>query len=578
MKRKSTGLHVLLAITLALVFSTTGCREADTESPAEQGAWVQVRDILAHIPEPNIPDRDFDITEYGAKPDGTTDCRPAIMEAVAACEAAGGGRVLVPAGTWLVNGPIWFCSDMNLHLAEGSHIKFGTKYDDYLPLAMTRWEGTRVYNYFPLIYAYRKNNIALTGTGTLDGQAKDTWATWTEKQGPGVENIRKLNLEGTSVVDRFLGDGHFLRPSMIQFLGSDTVLVEGVKIVDSPFWCLHPTFSKNVTIRNVRFSSHNPNNDGIDLDSCEYVHIHDVAFDNGDDCIAIKSGRGPEGRELGRPSRNIYIHDCTFNAYTAIAIGSEMSGSVYNVFAENCQAASELKRAFRIKGNRTRGGEVAHIRFRNMEFLNAREEMLDFTTDAGGTIAAAPTDFPPYYHDVRYENIKAAGPCTIALNMRGQPDMPIANVVLNNVTVEQAETIKNIVHVNGLTTRNVTLVNELQDPNAANLPPDVYAGPGAELAAGGGSVSLAGSVSDDGLPSGQLTYKWSVIQGDAAAVQIADATALKTQASLSQDGIYILKLEASDGEISGYHFAMVKVGDQPDGMEGVTKPIFTPAP
>jgi polygalacturonase len=474
---KTVALALLMAACLMIA---TGCSQVE-EPPEATGAWAQVADILAQIHEPNIPDRQFNITEYGAVGDGQTNCYEAFVAAVAACEAAEGGRVLVPAGTYLVNGPIHFASNMNLHLAEGSHIKFGGKYIDYLPLAMTRWQGTRVYNYSPFIYAYRKHHISLTGSGTLDGQAQDTWSTWTEKEATGAENTLKMNEEGNSVIDRFLGDGHFLRPSMIQFLGCDNVLIEGVKIVNSPFRCLHPVFSKQMTIRNIEFDAQNPDNDGIALDSCEDVDIHDVTFNNRGAGIAIKSGAGREGRELGRPSRNIYIHDCTFNAETALAIDSEISAGVYNIFAENCQAAPGSKPAVAIADSQTAGGEIAHVHCRNMMAVPASE------------------------------------------------------------------------------------------PNA----PNVYAGPDVQLAEQGGAVTLSGSVSDDGQPTGTLTYAWSIIQGDADAVTIADAASLRTQATFSQSGVYILKLEASDGEATGFHFLMVKVGEQPDGMEAVKKPIFS---
>ena len=297
---------VSLTVTLMLAVALGGCRKGGTVAESDYtGSWAEVPDILAQIREPNIPNRDFNITEYGAVGDGQTNCYEAFTAVVAACEAAGGGRVLVPAGTYLVNGPIHFASDMNLHLAEGAHIKFGGKYDDYLPLAMTRWKGTWVYNYSPFIHAYRKHDISLTGSGTLDGQAKDTWGTWAEKEAAGAETARRMNEEGKAIIDRFLGDGYFLRPSMVTFSDVQNVLVDGVKIVDSPFWCLHPTFSKKVTIRNVRFDSHNPDNDAIAVDSCEYVHVHDMTLNNRGAGVAIKSGEGREGREQGRASRNI---------------------------------------------------------------------------------------------------------------------------------------------------------------------------------------------------------------------------------------------------------------------------------
>jgi len=479
MTHKRISVHALLAVTITLTLLATGCRKADTESPAEQGAWAQVPDILAHIAEPNIPNRVFDITQYGAVSDGQTDCYKAFTDAVAACEAADGGQVLVPAGTYLVKGPIHFASNMDLHLADGAHVKFAGKFTDYLPLAMTRWQGTRVYNYSPFIYAYRKHNIALTGTGTLDGQAQETWSTWTDKEADGAATALRMNEEGNSVIDRFLGDGHFLRPSMIQFMGCDGVLVDGIKIVNSPFWCLHPVFAQRLTIRNVRFDAQNPDNDGIALDSCAYVNVHDTTFSNQGAGVTIISGLGREGRELNRPSRNIYVHDCTFNAQPAVAITDQTAGGIYNVFVEDGQTESGTGPVLTIADAATQDGEVVH-----------------------------------------------------------------------------------------------TFQRGVSEPNAVNLPPDVYAGPDVELPAGGGTVSLTGSVSDDGRPAGKLVYEWSVLQGDATAVKIAEATALKTQATVSKDGIYILKLDVGDGEASGHHFTMIKAGEQPDGMEGVTKPIF----
>lgn len=477
---------VLLIVTLVLLAVAGGCRKSGPAAESEfTGSWAQVPDIVKQIGEPNIPDREFNIVDFKAVADGTTDCRPAIMEAIQACESAGGGRVLVPAGTYLVNGSLYLVSDMNLHLAEGACLKFGTKTDDYFPLVLTRWAGTRIYNYGPFLYAYRKKNVSVTGSGTLDGQAKDVWTAWTEKESKGLEASRKMNEEGTSVVDRFLGDGYFLRPSMVTFLGCEHVLVEGVKIVDSPYWCLHPTFSKKVMIRNVQVDSHNPDNDGIVVDSCEDLCIEGVTFDTSGAGVAIKSGVGREGRELSRPSRNVYIHNCTFNTESALTIEDAIAGGVYNIFAEKCQAGAGVQPKVTVADGPTAQGEIAHVRCR--EFPGA----------------------------------------------------------------------------------------EAQDPNAMNVPPDVYAGPDGQLPEQGGTVTLNGAVSDDGKPSGTLTYAWSVIQGDAGAVSIASPTALKTQATFSKPGVYILKLEASDGEASGRHFMMVKVGEQPDGMEGVTKPIFS---
>jgi len=533
------------------------------------GSWAQVPDILSRIKSPVFPNRDFNIRRFGAVADGRTDCKRALSDAIAACSKAGGGRVVVPTGTYKVNGPIHLESNVNLHLEEGSKIVFGTNFADYLPVVLTRWEGTKIYNYSPLIYACQKKNIAVTGTGAIDGQAHDTWITWSKPKLARDDRtaMRRMNNEGMPLKKRVFGKGHYLRPCMIQFYECENILIEGVKILDSPFWCVHPVFSRNVTVRNLRFAAKNPNNDGIDVDSCEYVHIHDVIFDNDDDCIAIKSGRDREGRELARPTRNVVVQNCTFNAYTAIAIGSEMSGSVYNVFVENCQAMSRVKRALNIKGNRHRGGEVCHIRARNMKFLDSWEEMIAFKTAYGGTGTGG--DYPPYYHDVRYESIIAQGPTPLALQIQGQPDRHIEHIIFKDITINNARKISQVSDVDGLFMQNFNINGQLQLPNADNLPPDVYAGPDQTLNPGAPG-QLKGSVSDDGKPNGRLTYKWSVIQGDPKVVRIDNPNTLGTKAIFSKNGIYILRLTADDGDATGYHFTIIKVGEKPEAMTGVT--------
>jgi len=555
-----------LVICLAVgLLAAGGCSKKDGGEGADySGSWAQVADIVARVEVPVFPDRDFNVTEYGAVGDGKTDCKKAFDKAMLQCCYAEGGRVVVPAGTYLINGPIHFQSDINLHLEDGAKIVFGTNFEDYLPPAFTRFAGTRIYNYSPMIYAYRKKNVAITGNGEIDAQAHDTWCKWAGQSDDSGKEIRRMNREDVSVMDRMFGDGHKLRPSMVQFLGCENVLVVGIKIVDAPAWCLHPVFSKNVTIRNISFNSKNANNDGIDVDSCEDVHIHDVVFDNADDCIALKSGSGPEGRKMARPTKNVYIHDCTFNSYTAIAIGSEMSGGVYNIFAENCQAKSQVKRAFYIKGNRSRGGEVSHIRFRNMKFLDSREEMLAIRTDHGIMAADESKDFPPYLHDVRWENIMAAGPCKIALRIAGQEDKLIEDIVLKDVTVEKAKKIKEITHARNIVMQNIVLAGETQDPNAGNLPPDVYAGADRVVDPNGDrSALLKGNVADDG-PTTKLKYLWSVEKGDSGAVKFDNPQAISTKARFSKDGMYVLKLTADDGELKGSHTVAIRIGADPD--------------
>jgi polygalacturonase len=188
--------------------------------------WLQAQGIIDHVSKPLVfRKQDFNITTYGAKPcklskvkawishedqedlgtpaAGATDCYAAIKAAIKACNAAGGGRVLIPAGDWYCAGPIVLLSNVNVHLAKGAHVYFSQNPADYAKygdidcgkngkLTISRWQSNDCLNYSPLVYAYCQTNIALTGddwTSILDGQggvpfndAGDSWWTWKGKQ------------------------------------------------------------------------------------------------------------------------------------------------------------------------------------------------------------------------------------------------------------------------------------------------------------------------------------------------------------------------------------------------------------
>jgi polygalacturonase len=197
--------------------------------------WEMVPRILARIQPPRFPDRDLDIRRHGAVGDGKTDCRDAIAKAIAECFASGGGRVVAPAGTWLSNGPIHPAGNVNSHLEEGCTVRFGTNPAAYLPTVLVRWEGTRCHNYSPLIYAYRQQNIAITGRGVFDGQATQFWQEWKRKQTSDQEALRKMGMELTPLEKRTFGAGHYLRPGMFQAYDCRNLLIEGVTFQNSPF-------------------------------------------------------------------------------------------------------------------------------------------------------------------------------------------------------------------------------------------------------------------------------------------------------------------------------------------------------
>ncbi|HEX6558587.1 MAG TPA: glycoside hydrolase family 28 protein, partial [Longimicrobiales bacterium] len=290
-----------------------------TRAPADP--WSALPDILSRIRAPQFPDRVFDVTRYGAVAGGSFDCTSAFAKAIAACNAAGGGRVVVPAGRFLA-GPIHLRSNVELHLEGGATIAFDRDPNKYLPQVFTRWEGVELMNYSPFIYAFEQQNIAITGDGLLDGQADcEHWWPWkgfsgdsrsvnafdpiitrqcgATKSSPQLAartRLIEMMERGVPVAQRIFGNGDYLRPNFIQPYRCRNVLIEGVTIINSPMWEVHPVLCTNVIVRSVKINSHGPNNDGCDPESCRDVLIENCEFDTGDDCIAIKSGRNADGR------------------------------------------------------------------------------------------------------------------------------------------------------------------------------------------------------------------------------------------------------------------------------------------
>jgi polygalacturonase len=402
-------------------------------SMSQLAGWDMVPGILARIVPPTFPNRDFDITRHGAVAGGETDNTAAIRRAVAACHEAGGGRVVVPAGRFLT-GPIHLRSNVNLHVSQGATLAFSRNPRDYLPAVFTRWEGMEMMGYSPLIYAWEQENVAVTGPGTLDGQADAThWWPWKGGRNAPLPNqvaarnrLGEMVEAGTPVEQRVFAEGSYLRPQFIQPYRCRNVLIEGVTIINSPMWEIHPVLCRNVTVRGVQINTHGPNNDGCDPESCTDVLIEGCLFDTGDDCIAIKSGRNADGRRVNVPSENIIIRDCRMKeGHGGVTIGSEISGGVRNVFVERCQMDSpELERALRFKNNAMRGGVLENIYMRDVTVGQVADSVLsmDFFYEEGQN-----GPFVPVIRNVEMLRV-TSGRSRYALYMRAYPKSEISDV------------------------------------------------------------------------------------------------------------------------------------------------------
>jgi polygalacturonase len=372
----------------------------------------------------------------------------------------------VPAGTFLT-GAIHLKSNVNLHVTNGATLKFSQEPSKYLPLVFTRWEGMELMNYSSFIYAFEQENIAVTGEGTLDGNADDAhWWPWKgntshgwKKGEPDQKKARRTLEEmverGTPVGERKFGEGSYLRPQFIQPYRSRNILIEGVTIRNSPMWEINPVLCVNVTVRGVKISSHGPNNDGCDPESCKDVLIKDCEFDTGDDCIAIKSGRNADGRRLNAPSENIIIQNCRMkDGHGGITVGSEISGGVRNVFAEDCRLDSpNLDTALRVKNNAMRGGLLENLYFRNIEVGQVAGAVItiDFNYEEGEK-----GRFTPVVRNFVVSDLKS-GKSKYALDVQGFPKAPIYNLRLIDSSFDNVSEPNIIKNVEGFSFDNVRI-------------------------------------------------------------------------------------------------------------------------
>lgn len=355
--------------------------------------------IEQSIQLPNIKQatKKYVISAYGAKQNASAaQNQKSINKLIALVSKKGGGTIVIPKGTWRT-GAIEMKSFVELNLEEGAVLQFAFEPKLY-PLVRTAWEGLACWNYSPCIYAYKVSDIAITGKGTIDGGGNnDTWWQWNGnpyfgyKEGVTKEHqkmgsrarLQKMAENGVPFDERKFGMGQGLRPQLVNFVRSERILIKDVKMINSPFWVMHPLLCKDITVDGVTVWNEGPNGDGCDPEACENVLIQNCIFHTGDDCIAIKSGRNNDGRLWNKPSKNIIIRNCRMeDGHGGVVIGSEISGGCENVYAENCEMDSpHLERILRIKTNNCRGGLIQNIHMRKVTVGQCKEAVLKINLD-----------------------------------------------------------------------------------------------------------------------------------------------------------------------------------------------------
>ncbi len=463
-----------ILVVAAFANSSQAENSSVTDSISHEMISVPAPFAMPAIAMPVFPQRTFVVTNFGAVEGG--DISEAIRQAIAKCHDAGGGSVVIPRGRWLT-GKIHFQSNVNLHLDEGAVLAFSSNPKDYLPAVQSSWEGLECFNYSPLIYAFGCTNVALTGPGTLEAKL-DVWKQWMTRPPAHLAALKSLytmTATNAPVAQRQMavGENH-LRPQFIQFNRCRNVLIEDVKIRNSPFWTIHLLLCADVVVRRVDISARNHNNDGVDPEMTRNLLVEDCRFDQGDDAIAIKAGTDRDGRRLNTPTENVVIHNCTMlRGHQLVAIGSELSGGIRNVYVHDCKFINADKdkpqNILFIKTNVRRGGFVENIFLENITAKSTQFGVLGIDTD----VLYQWRDLVPTYEEkltsirgIHVKNVTVEETGSTPFKIAGDARLPVQDVFLENITVQKAHgEASSFKNAEGIHESGVRIVELVADKN-----------------------------------------------------------------------------------------------------------------
>lgn len=442
------------------------------------GGEKLLQDYLTGLPfdmpplvEPVFPAHRVSIADFGAKGDGSGLNTGAFAEAIRSCAGAGGGTVVVPAGTWLT-GPIRLESNINLHLERGALLQFSSRFEDF-PLIAGLDGKSRRFMVTPPIHAYRATNIAITGHGVIDGAGEvwryvkkeklteGQWKELTRSGGVvtadgrqwwpsqdamnGEEYLAQLEKSGTATTAADYAKAHeFLRPDLVRLVQCEGILLDGPTFRNSPKFHLHLVQSENIIVRNVSVITPwwAQNGDGLDLAACRNVLVYNVTVDVGDDAICLKPSRIAERQKPGPACANIVIADCiVYHGHGGFVVGSESYGGARNIAVRNCTFIG-TDVGLRFKSLRGRGGTIERIFIEGIRMRGIRDEAILFDMFYGGegSTASAETvnDLTPRFRDIAISDLVCLGAGRAVL-VKGLPEMPVRDVRIENARIRADE-------------------------------------------------------------------------------------------------------------------------------------------
>ena len=367
---------------------------------------------FAQQPAPRAGGRiTLNVRDFGAKGDGMAKDTAAMQEALDRCWVFGGGEVLVPAGNYLT-GAIALRPNTFLRLEQGAAILGSPDFADY-PVTQVRWEGKWIQGRVGLIYALGTDHIGIGGPGKIVGNQALGGR-------PNAQNPLR-------------------HPALIEPIGCNGIRLEDFSAEHRLMWLIHPTNCENVAIRNLTIRSTGGNGDGIDIDSCKHVRIDGCDISTGDDCIAIKSGRGAEAESLLQTTEDVTITNCTFadSIFACIGIGSETSGGIRGVRIEHCKFTAARTYAIYIKTRVGRGAFIEDISADDLDVSGTTQGFLRINALSSGLQDQAPVpgeEGIPTLKNFKFSNVRVKDCPQLADATGIDPAKPLDGFSLTNVT------------------------------------------------------------------------------------------------------------------------------------------------
>lgn len=467
-----------------------------------EDVYKDVEFDMPKVSEPSFNDYSVKISDFGAIKDGLTENTESFRKAIDDVVRHGGGTVIVPRGIWLT-GPIVLKSNINLHVEDGALIVFSKDKDKY-PLVKTSFEGLETYRCQSPISGRNLENIAITGSGVIDGSGEVWRAVKKGKVSPGLwrkllksggvlseneqtwypsANFKRANdlTHNFNVPPFTTREEHeevreFLRPVMVSLIDCKRVLLDGPTFQNSPAWNIHPLMCEDVTIRNltVRNPSYSQNGDGLDLESCKNVLIYNNNFDVGDDAICFKSGKDEDGLERNIPTENVIVkYNTVYHGHGGFVVGSEMSGGVKNVHVSHCTFIG-TDVGLRFKSTRGRGGIVENIYISNIDMIGIPTDAIRFNLYYGGKSPVPEegdeetqeidqkllpvTRETPSFRNITISNIVGTDLGSGAY-FQGLPEMKVKNVIMKDMVLEAKKGIT-LIDSEGVQIDNMKMINQ----------------------------------------------------------------------------------------------------------------------